>query len=248
MTLRIHNITLYHHDMILLDSISLSIYKNKTTILLGKSGSGKTLTTLAIQGLLPPYLKQTSGEILLNDVPILPQNSVSRIFASIMQNPKTCFNPLHSIESHFRETLDSLAIRYDKYHIKSILQEVNLPLSILTLYPFELSGGMLQRVMIAIALLTNSPFLIADEPTTDLDLTVQYKILTLLKQLQKTRGLGILLITHDLDVAIKMADYIVCIENGKIVQTFDRNAIKTTTMQTTLTQLLQRKMLELYPQ
>ena len=70
-------------------------------------------------------------------------------------------------------------------------------MGILTLYPFELSGGMLQRVMIAIALLTNSPVLIADEPTTDLDLIVQYKILTLLKQLQKTRGLGILLITHD---------------------------------------------------
>lgn len=217
MTLTLKHLTLMCNNNILLNDVNLSIKAGQTTILFGKSGSGKTLTTLAMQGLLPKNIKQVSGELLLNDTPINPQTSRAKVFASIMQNPRSCFNPLYSLHTHIKESANALKTHWDIKIIESMLHEVGLQKEVLKLYPFEMSGGMLQRAMIALALLTKAPFLIADEPTTDLDIIVQYRILKLLKHLQKTYKLGILLITHDLDVAKKMGDSFYCLTHGEML-------------------------------
>lgn len=216
MVLTLKNLTLVCNGVVLLNNMNLEIERGQTTILFGKSGSGKTITTLALQGLLQKNIKKVSGELLLDDIPIDPKVSRAKVFASIMQNPRTCFNPLYSLHTHIKESANALKKNWDIDIIESMLNEVGLQKEVLKLYPFEMSGGMLQRAMIALALLTKAPFLIADEPTTDLDIIVQYRILKLLKHLQKLYGLGILLITHDMDVAIKMGNTILIIDNGSM--------------------------------
>lgn len=223
MILSLNNLTLKCRDKTLISNVCLEIISKKTTVLFGKSGSGKTLTTLAIQGLIPENIKQTNGAVLFNGSKINPQEKRAKVFASIMQNPRTCFNPLFTLHAHIKESAYALQTHWDTITIESMLQEVGLKKEVLNLYPFEMSGGMLQRAMIALALLTKSPFLIADEPTTDLDVIVQYRILRLLKHLQKTYGLGILLITHDIDVAIKMGDSIIIMNNGCIEEKIQLN-------------------------
>ncbi len=246
MILALENLTLTCQNKTLLHNINLEIISKETTILFGKSGSGKTLTTLALQGLIPPNIVQKSGSVLLDKTIINPQHARAKIFASIMQNPRTCFNPLFSLYTHIKESANALQTHWDMLTIESMLHEVGLHKEVLNLYPFEMSGGMLQRAMIALALLTKAPFLIADEPTTDLDLLVQYRILKLLKHLQKAYGLGILLITHDIDVAIKMGDSILIIEQGSIQEKVQlHNKIIPTTLKTTMAQMLVHKYLAL---
>ncbi|WP_181882354.1 ATP-binding cassette domain-containing protein [Helicobacter didelphidarum] len=223
MTLAIKNITLMYQNTALLKNLSLEIQSGKITLLLGASGSGKSLSALAFAGLTPANTVQTDGCVLYNDSVIVPQNHRGRLFSHIMQNPRTCFNPLYTIKNHIRETLTAIGKTYDTQHVCNIFDEVGLDSEVLNFYSFELSGGMLQRVMIAIALLSESQFLIADEPTTDLDLLVQNKILTILLELQKKRNLGILFITHDLDIAIQIADYVVIINEGMIIKELDRD-------------------------
>ncbi len=220
MRLDIKDLTLKHGDKILLDNINFYIESHDITILLGSSGSGKTLTTLSIQGLIPNNLVKTSGIILLDNKEIETHKARGKIFANIMQNPRTCFNQLYTMKSHIKESIKAINVKWNEKYIESTLKEVGLDISILNLYPFEMSGGMLQRVMIALALLTKAPFIIADEPTTDLDLITQYKILKILKRLQTQKGLGILLITHDIEVASKIASKIIVIENGKMHEEF----------------------------
>ncbi|WP_158657004.1 ATP-binding cassette domain-containing protein [Helicobacter aurati] len=217
MTLAMQNITLRAKDSRhLLKNISLTIEGGKTTVLLGASGSGKTLSLSVLQGMIPPNLQLTSGEILLNNKPINPAKIRGRIFASIMQNPRTCFNPLFTMQSHIKETLHALQKPYDSAMIESVLHEVGLEFAILNRYAFELSGGMLQRAMIAIALLAEANFLLADEPTNSLDSDNQQKILNVLDSIQTKRNIGILLITHDLHIAIQKAEQILIIHHGMI--------------------------------
>ena len=183
-----------------------------------------------MQGFLASNLTQTSGEIMLDNEVINPRYYRSLAFASIMQNPRTCFNPLLSIHYHLKETLQALHKPYDKSFILQCLQEsgFNTQAShtqtksyaqyVLDSYPFELSGGMLQRVMIALALLTQAPFIIADEPTSDLNRDVAFEILETLHTLQMQKKIGILLITHDLEVVANMAQYVYVVDKGKIVE------------------------------
>lgn len=238
MILALNNLTLMCKNNKLINNICLEIISKQTTILFGKSGSGKTLTTLALQGLIPSNITQTSGKILLDNTPINPKENRAKIFASIMQNPRTCFNPLFTLHTHIKESANALQTKWDTPTIESMLNEVGLQKDVLKLYPFEMSGGMLQRAMIALALLTKAPFLIADEPTTDLDILVQYKILRLLKHLQKTYGLGILLITHDIDVAVKMGDNIRIIHEGQIQETINLHETHRETLKTKMAQTL----------
>lgn len=238
MILTLDNLTLMCRNNILLNNVCLKIVSKQTTILFGQSGSGKTLTTLALQGLIPANIKQVSGTLLLDNIPINPQEKRAKVFASIMQNPRTCFNPLFTIYTHIKESANALKTHWDMLTIESMLHEVGLQKDILKLYPFEMSGGMLQRAMIALALLTKAPFLIADEPTTDLDILVQYRILRLLKHLQKVYGLGILLITHDIDVALKMGDDIIIISEGKIQETMQLQNINKAILKTKMAQTL----------
>ena len=217
------NLTLHHLHIVspystMLNVDSLCIQRGKCSALLGRSGSGKTLSALALQGFLSPNLIWQSGSIKLNDTPINPHLYRGVIFACIMQSPRTCFNPLLSIKYHFKETCKVLHKPYDEEYIKQCLHNAGLENSVLQAYPFELSGGMLQRVMIALALLTQAPFLIADEPTSDLDKPIAKEILKTLRSLQESHKLGILLITHDLAVVADNASDVYVIEQGRITE------------------------------
>ncbi|MGX3044407.1 ABC transporter ATP-binding protein [Helicobacter sp. T3_23-1056] len=211
-TLALKNLTIANGKRILLENVGFEIIAGETTALMGASGSGKSLSALALQDALPSNLTRLSGEITLNGK-ILSEREIranrGKLIATILQNPRTCFNPLLSMKSHIRESLGALGKPYTPHlhgEVEAILHEVGLQSSVLHNYAFELSGGMLQRVMIAIALLSGARFLIADEATTDLDMVVEDKILALLRDLQDSRGLGILLISHDRRVVEMMAD------------------------------------------
>lgn len=202
----------------LLASIDLELKRGECVALLGRSGSGKSLIAYALQGFLADNLTQTSGEVRLNGAMVNPISYRGRAFISIMQNPRTCFNPLLSIHTHCKESLKALKKPYDKAFILECFQQAGLDSKYLESYPFELSGGMLQRAMIALALLTQAPFIIADEPSSDLDKRKANEILSTLKSLQKQKSLGILLITHDLEVVAEYADYVNVISQGRIIE------------------------------
>jgi nickel transport system ATP-binding protein len=209
--------------------VSLTVPANRVVGLIGESGCGKSLTCLGILGLLPGNLRRTRGEVYLHGEPVhaLPPDAMrrhrGRSVAVILQNPMSCFDAVHTIRQHFRETLASHGLRSNgsvAERAAPVLREVGLDNAreILDLYPFQMSGGMLQRVMIALALLLEPPFLIADEPTTDLDAVSQATVLDLLASLRARRGLGILLVTHDLSVIVRLADEVAVMREGVILE------------------------------
>jgi len=170
-------------------------------------------------------LKGSAGEILQNGEDKILQSAAAqrgggKIFANIMQNPRTAFNPLLSMRAHIVETMRAAGGFGEgaRGEIAQTLRSVGLDESALGLYPHQLSGGQLQRVMIALALFTRARFIIADEPTTDLDLAVQSTILRLLRQIASERGIGILLITHDFGVTASIADRVAVMSEGEIVE------------------------------
>lgn len=188
--------------------INFSLKHSKITALIGKSGSGKSLSAAAIFGFTPQNFKSS----------VKTNVSVNKI-SMIMQNPKTAFNPLLTIHAHAKES------RANDTEILEAFSDVGLDKSMLKKYPFELSGGMLQRAMIALAILKKPEFLIADEPTTDLDLITQNKILERLEYLKIKKSLGILLITHDFGVVYRVADEILVMSGGKIVERGSKDEI-----------------------
>lgn len=211
-------------------NVSFTIKKGETLALVGESGSGKSVTALSILQLLPyPMAKHPSGSITFggDELVAAPEailrsvrgNKISMIF----QEPMTSLNPLHSIEKQIAEALflhRGMNKEQARARVIELLELVGLEkmTTRLNAYPHELSGGQRQRVMIAMALANEPDLLIADEPTTALDVTVQAQILVLLKDLQKKLGMAVLLITHDLGVVKKVADKICVMQNGKIVE------------------------------
>lgn len=213
--IEIRDLNIFFKGKKLLKDINLSLKNGKITALVGKSGSGKTLTATALNGFLASNLSITS-EMFLNGEKLssLPKG----FFTNIMQNPASAFNPLHTIGYTAKESLKALNLKFDKDEIIKIFKSVELNENVYNLYPFEMSGGMLQRAMISLALLQKSPFMIADEPTTDLDLIVQSKILDILKNICKEKNVGILLITHDFGVVAKIANDVFVIDSGEIIE------------------------------
>lgn len=202
----------------LVTGINLTVHSRKTTGLIGASGSGKSLTCLSVLDLIPNNLT-LRGSIQFQGL-VLEKGC--RPAAMILQNPMTCFNPIYTIKSHFRETYRAAKRSWNALSSSasvSILSEVGFqkPEEILNSFPFQLSGGMLQRVMIAQALAQDVRFIIADEPTTDLDMVAQSRVLDLLENLQKEKDIGILLVTHDLGVIARMADEVAVMYEGRIV-------------------------------
>jgi microcin C transport system ATP-binding protein len=210
--------------------VSFDITKGETTALVGESGSGKTVSALSILRLLPyPACTHPSGEIRFQGTDLLkaPQHVMRDIrgqkISIIFQEPMTSLNPLHSIEKQVGEImklhrgLDEAAVRA---RVLELLEKVGLdnPARRLGAYPHQLSGGQRQRVMIAMALANEPDLLIADEPTTALDVTIQAQILELLKSLQRELHMAMLLITHDLGVVRKMADRVYVMSAGRIVE------------------------------
>ncbi len=212
------------------DHVSFSIKKGETLALVGESGSGKSVSALSILKLLPyPAASHPSGEILFNGQNLLDadERDLRRVrgadITMIFQEPMTSLNPLHSVEKQIGEILElHTALRGAKIRERTIemLGKAGIrdPESRLQDYPHQLSGGQRQRVMIAMALANNPDLLIADEPTTALDVTVQAQILKLLKDLQKEFGMALLLITHDLGIVKHMADTVCVMRHGKIVE------------------------------
>lgn len=216
----------------LVRSISFNAEKGKVTGLIGESGSGKSLTCQALLGLLPKNLT-AAGTVNINGSPMPLECGVAsrkvrgKRIAMVMQNPTSCFDPVFSIKSHFKETLSAHGVpksENDPVRWYAALSEVGFddPERIIGLYPFQMSGGMLQRVMIAISLMLEADFLLADEATTDLDAISQARILDLLEDLVHKRGMGALLITHDLSVIARLADNVLVMKDGVIV---DRGAV-----------------------
>jgi peptide/nickel transport system ATP-binding protein len=217
----------------LVQNISFDLRRGETLAIAGESGSGKSITSLAIMGLLPPpAVRVTGGAILLGgtDLTQLPEANLRAIrgnrIAMIFQEPMTSLNPMLSIGLQLIEAIrahSNLSLMAAKAEAIAALTAVKMsdPARRMRQYPHELSGGMRQRVMIAMALALRPDVLIADEPTTALDVTVQREVLDLLRDLQKTHGTAILLITHDMSVVAEMADRVVVMRQGQVVEVAD---------------------------
>ncbi len=212
------------------DKASFRVGRGETVALVGESGSGKTVSALSILKLLPyPAAAHPSGEIWFEgrDLLKLPETGMQKIrgdrISMIFQEPMTSLNPLHSIEKQVGEVLKLHRHMDDKSaraRVLELLGKVGIqdPEKRLGAFPHQLSGGQRQRVMIAMALANEPDMLIADEPTTALDVTIQAQILELLKDLQREMGMAMLLITHDLGIVRKMAERVYIMQHGKIVE------------------------------
>ncbi len=216
------------------DGISFDIRKGETVALVGESGSGKSVSALSVMQLLPYPLashgSQSSivfdGQELVGAAGKTMRAIRGRRIGMIFQEPLSSLNPLHTIEKQIGEVLEihqGMGRKAVRSRVEELLELVGLPMlkERMGAYPHELSGGQRQRVVIAMALANNPDLLVADEPTTALDVTVQAQILELLKDLQKRLGMALLLITHDLTIVEKMADRICVMRNGKIVERND---------------------------
>ncbi|UQC71086.1 nickel import ATP-binding protein NikD [Lelliottia sp. AC1] len=210
-------------DRTLVNGVSLTLKRGRVLALVGGSGSGKSLTCAAALGVLPAGVRQTAGRILADGEMVAPASLRGIKIATIMQNPRSAFNPLHTMATHARETCQALGKNSDDAALITALNAVGLDEAerVLKLYPFEMSGGMLQRMMIAMAVLCDAPFIIADEPTTDLDAVAQSRILDLLDDIMQTRAPGMLLVTHDMGVVARLADDVAVMDNGVIVEQGD---------------------------
>ena len=218
-------------DKIAVDQISFHIDEGETLALVGESGSGKSVTALSILQLLPqPQASHPSGEILIDGKNLVRANEKTlrtirgNRISMVFQEPMTSLNPLHTIEKQVGEMIElhkGLRGSAIRTRVIELLTKVGIPdpASRLDAYPHQLSGGQRQRVMIAMALANEPDLLIADEPTTALDVTVQAQILELLLDLKRETGMALLLITHDLGIVRKMADRVCVMTNGKIVET-----------------------------
>jgi len=212
------------------DQISFDIKKGETVALVGESGSGKSVTALSVMQLLPyPAASHPSGSIkfqgdeLMNAKPATLRRVRGNMISIIFQEPMTSLNPLHTIERQVGEILTlhrGLSGEAARIRVLELLNKVGIqnPEQRLASYPHQLSGGQRQRVMIAMALANEPDLLIADEPTTALDVTIQAQILKLLKELQEELGMAMLLITHDLNIVRHMAKRVCVMTGGKIVE------------------------------
>src|SRR4051794_36289256 len=218
-------------EILAVDRISFDIAKGETVAIVGESGSGKSVTALSVMKLLPyPAARHPSGSVRFKGQELLslPENEIRKVRGNditiIFQEPMTSLNPLHTIEKQISEILllhKGVMGAPARARVIELLDQVGIPdpRERLACYPHQLSGGQRQRVMIAMALANEPDLLIADEPTTALDVTVQAQILALLKELQTRLGMGMLFITHDLGIVRKFADVVCVMKDGKIVET-----------------------------
>ena len=219
------------------DKVSFSIAKGETLALVGESGSGKSVSALSILKLLPyPSASHPSGSVRFKGEELLDADDrdLRRVrgndITMVFQEPMTSLNPLHTVERQIGEILElhqNLKGEAARSLIVDLMAKVGIrdPETRLLDYPHQLSGGQRQRVMIAMALANNPDLLIADEPTTALDVTVQAQILKLLKELQAEFGMAMLLITHDLGIVRKMADNVVVMQRGRAVESGDAKEV-----------------------
>jgi oligopeptide/dipeptide ABC transporter ATP-binding protein len=212
------------------DGVSFSLEKGRTLGVVGESGCGKSVTALSLMGLIPkPPARIVSGEILFDgqDLAKLSERRLEDIrgrhIAMIFQDPMTCLNPTLTIGTQVGETLVrhlGMSRRESRKRVGELLEEVGIPNARNRIddYPHRFSGGMRQRVMIAMAISCNPRLLIADEPTTALDVTVQAQVLDLLEELRREHDMAMIIITHDMGVVAEAADDIIVMYAGQIVE------------------------------
>ena len=243
--LKVKNLTIKSATQTLVDNLSYTLHTGETLAIVGESGSGKSISSLALLGLLPNSLSIT-GQAYLTDsqteqaisLPI-EKNSLSNknkpkqtenIFRQIrgkrigmiFQEPMTALNPLHTVGKQIAESLSLAGVAKKHWRQRTIdlLNQVNIadPESKLARYPHELSGGQRQRVMIAMALAQDPDIIIADEPTTALDVTLRHEILRLLHRLKNERGMAMILISHDLNLVKRYSDNLIVMQQGKVME------------------------------
>ncbi len=219
------------------DGIDLELFPGQTLCVVGESGCGKSVTALSVMGLLPkPKGKIVAGQIFFKgrDISKLPEEGLAEIrgnqISMIFQEPMTSLNPVLTIGDQISEPL----IRHQKMPPRKalaqaveMLKEVGIPRAeeIIREYPHQLSGGMRQRVMIAMAMICSPNILIADEPTTALDVTIQMQILELMRQMRRKFGSAILFITHDLGIVSELADQVLVMYAGQVVENAPADAL-----------------------
>src|SRR5689334_2237264 len=220
-----------------IDAVSLHVRERETLCLVGESGSGKSVTALSVMGLLQKNaLAPSGGSIKLSGEELLTASGrrlrelrATRM-AMIFQEPMTALNPVVPVGRQIDEVLrahTSLDARARKKRILDMMEQVRLPQieRIFASYPHRLSGGQRQRIMIAMALVLEPKLLIADEPTTALDVTTQKQILTLIRDLQRGHGTAVLFITHDMGVVAEIADRVAVMRQGRLVESGALDAI-----------------------
>ena len=250
--LKVENITIKSATQTLVDNLSYTLHTGETLAIVGESGSGKSISSLALLGLLPNSLSIT-GQASLTDsqsdktinLPI--ENSLSTYSKSrkqnqnvfrqirgkrigmIFQEPMTALNPLHTVGKQIAESLSlaGVAKKYWRQRTIDLLSQVNIDNSEskLARYPHELSGGQRQRIMIAMALAQDPDIIIADEPTTALDVTLRHEILGLLNRLKNERGMAMILISHDLNLVKRYSDNLIVMQQGKVMEQGETQAI-----------------------
>ncbi|PWC18972.1 ABC transporter ATP-binding protein [Brenneria corticis] len=227
--LRVENLSIDIGGSRVLDDVSFAVAPGQVMALVGESGCGKSLSAYAMLCLLPPAARRIAGRIMLaqTDLAALPERRLRRArgkdISIIFQEPGACLDPLTTVG-------EQIAAAYRVHHsvsrqaaldrARQMLEAVGIadPERRLHQYPFELSGGMCQRIMISIALICDPRVLVADEPTTALDVTIQAQILDLMKRLVAERGTSIVLITHDMGVVADMADHVAVMYAGRIAE------------------------------
>src|SRR2546423_5499053 len=219
-----------------IEKITLSVGAGEIVCVVGESGSGKSVTAQAIMGLLPRELSAAAGQVRLEGEDVLKATS-SRLrdlrgtrMAMIFQEPMTALNPVMTVGEQIAEVLEihtELSESDRRQRVLQIMRSVQLPEPerLIDVYPHQISGGQRQRIMIAAALVLDPALLIADEPTTALDVTTQAQILRLIRELQGRRGTGVLFITHDFGVVAEIAHRVVVMQSGRVVETGARDDI-----------------------
>ena len=212
------------------NEISFHLEEGKTLCIVGESGSGKSITSLSIMGLVEEPGRVTAGEILFKNSDLLQKTKYElqairgNEIAMIFQEPMTSLNPSYKVGYQIDEVLrlhqKSLSKEQRKQRVIELFEEVGIPQARdkYNEYPFKLSGGQRQRVMIAMAMACEPKLLIADEPTTALDVTIQAQVLDLMNELKQKKGTSILFITHDLAVVAQMADEVIVMYKGHVVE------------------------------
>lgn len=246
--LTVSSLNITSDKAVLVDDLSYQLHKGETLAIVGESGSGKSISSLALLGLLPDNLT-VEGKVQLQGVGALPITQLSAIKDStvkrqklfnhirgakigmVFQEPMTALNPLHTVGKQIAENLRLVGTPKSqlKSKIIQLLTDVNIKevAAKINRYPHELSGGQRQRVMIAMALAQNPDVLIADEPTTALDVSLQHEILELLNRLKQQHGMAMLLISHDLNLVRRYSDNIIVMQQGQVVEFGASNAIFT---------------------
>lgn len=227
--LMVNDLTVTAGQATILDGVTLSIPKGKIVGIVGGSGSGKTTLGLSILNLLPSAMKIRRGEVLFgsSDLLTLPQEDIRQVrggkIGMVFQEPLSAFDPLFTIGSQLEETLAAHTRLNGEDRREKVLQvltsvEIDDPKRIMASFPHQLSGGLRQRAMIAQAIICGPEVIIADEATSSLDVTIQAKIIRLLKKLNREQGMTIVFISHDLGLVGFMADDVAVMTQGRIVE------------------------------